>query len=81
MLGGTWSKKELSVKQILFRRVLQLLLIKGMVLGVNYLLGVVFTALVRVILMFGIAVVFVMVYTILWINEQKSARQNNRCMY
>lgn len=74
----TWSKKELSVKQILLRRVLHLLLIEGMVLGLNCLSGIVFTALVRAILMLGVAAVFVMVHIILWINDQKSAKLFNQ---
>lgn len=74
----TWSKKELSMKQILLRRVLHLLLIEGMVFGLNYAAGNVFPAAVNAILAIGIAVVFVMVYVILWINDRKSARLFNQ---
>ena len=34
-----YSKKELSIRQVLFRRFLHLLLIEGLVLGLNYRTG------------------------------------------
>ena len=74
----TWSEKELSVKQVLFRRVLHLLLIEGMVFGLNYIAGVMFSIEVGVVLALGIALVFVSVYAILWINDRRSADLFNR---
>ncbi len=74
----TRSKKELSVKQVLLRRVIHLLLIEGMVFGVNYLAGTIFPATVSIALMFGIAVVFVMVYVILWGIDRRSATLFNQ---
>lgn len=74
----TRSKKELSVKQVLFRRGIHLLLIEGMVFGLNYAAGIVFPPIVSAMLVVGIAVVFVMVYVILWINDQKSAALFNQ---
>ncbi len=71
------SKKELSVKQVLFRRFLHLLLVEGMVFGLNYAAGTTFKPIVSVALAIGIAVVFVMVYVILWINDRRSARLFN----
>lgn len=69
----TWSKKELSVNRILFRRAIHLLLIEGMVFGLNYIAGVIFPTIVSIALFLGIALVFIMVYVILWVNDQKSA--------
>lgn len=74
----TWSKRELSMKQVLFRRVIHLLLIEGMVFGLNYASGIVFPPIVVAALAIGIAVVFVAVYVILWINDQKSANLFNQ---
>lgn len=74
----TNSKKELTVKQVMFRRVLHLLLIEGLVFGLNYLAGVVFPPVIGIALALGIAVVFVMVYVITWINDQKSAEDFNQ---
>lgn len=74
----TWSKKELSVKQVLFRRVIHLLLIEGMVFGLNYLVGNIFPLKESVVLALGIAAVFVAVYVILWINDKRSADSFNQ---
>lgn len=73
----TWSKKELSVKQTLFRKVIHLLLIEGMVFGLNYISGNIFSAEVNVALMAGIASVYIAVHIILWTNDQKSANLFN----
>jgi len=73
----TWSKKELTVKQVLLRRGIHLLLIEGMVFGINYFAGTVFSTIVNIVLALGIAVVFVLVYVILWMNDQKSAKLFN----
>lgn len=69
----TWSKKELSVKQVLIRQLLHLVLIEVMVFGTNYLAGYVFPLTISLILAVGIAVVFVAVYVILWLLDRRSA--------
>ena len=74
----TESKKELTVKQVLIRRMIHLLLIEGMVFGLNFLAGVVFPTIVSITLALGIAVVFVMVYVIIWLNDRKSAVMFNQ---
>ena len=74
----TWSKKELSVEQILFRKAIHLILIITAVLGLNYLAGVIFPTIVTIMLVLGIITVFIMVHAILWINDQKSATLFNQ---
>lgn len=74
----TWSPNELSVKQVIFRRVLHLLLIEGMVYGLNYISGNIFSIGVSVALVFGVAAVYVMVQVILWINDRRSANNFNQ---
>lgn len=69
----TKSKKELSVKQILFRRAIHLLLIEGMVFGLNYLSDHTFEPVVTWTLAISIAFIFVAVYVIMWLNDQRSA--------
>lgn len=69
----THSKKELSVKQVLIRRGIHLLLIEGLVLGVNYAAGAIFNPLTTWVLALAIAVVFVVVYVVLWLNDRRSA--------
>ena len=73
----TESAKELTVRQVLIRNVIHLLLIEGMVFGLNYLSGVIFPPIVCITLALGIALVFVMVCVITWVNESKSAMDFN----
>lgn len=74
----TYSKREQSVMEVLIRRGLHLLLIEAMVFGINYVAGVVFPTVVTITLALGIAVVFVMVYVIIWLDDRKSADEFNR---
>lgn len=73
----TESSKELSVRQVLIRRVIHLLLIEAMVFGLNYLAGVVLPPVVSIAIALGIAIVFVVVYAITLFNESKSATDFN----
>lgn len=79
LLGAvTWSKREQSVMEVLIRRAIHLLLIEGMVFGINYAAGVVFPTTIVLALASGIAIVFVLVYLIIWINDRRSAEEFNR---
>ncbi len=69
----TKSKKELSVKEILFRRAIHLLLIELLIFGMNYETGMQFDVLFSVTLAFSVAAVFVAVYVVMWLNDRKSA--------
>ena len=73
----TKSGKELSMSQMLFREFLQLLLIEVMVFGVNFVFGTTFDWKLSVTLAVGIAVIFVLVYVVLWLNDQRSAAAFN----
>lgn len=68
-----YSKKELSVKQVLFRRLIHLLMIEGLVFGLNYASGMIFSPLVGWILAVSIALVFIAVYAALWFMDRRSA--------
>lgn len=74
----TWSKRELTIKETLFRRGIHLLLIELFVFGVNYVEGIVFPLEIVISLIIGIAVVFVAVYVVLWINDVRSANRFNK---
>lgn len=67
------SKKELSVKQVIFRRFLHLLMIEALVLGLNHAAGRNYTPLALFTLIFSIAIVFVSVYFFVWLNDRRSA--------
>ena len=69
----TKSERELSVKEILFRRALHLLLIELLIFGMNYETGMQFDVLFSVTLAFSVAAVFVAVYVVMWLNDRKSA--------
>lgn len=73
----TYSKKELSVRQVLIRRGIHLLLIEGLIFGVNYAAGIVFESMSILILAAAIALVFVTVYVVLWLNDKRSAEMFN----
>lgn len=79
LLGAvTRSKKELSVKQVIIKHILHLILIEGMVFGLNYIDGHIFSAHVALGLAAGIAVVFIAVYVILWLLDRRSANLFNK---
>lgn len=67
------SKKELSVKQVIFRRFLHLLMIEALVLGLNHMAGRKYTPIALFTLIFSIAIVFVSVYFFVWLNDRRSA--------
>lgn len=69
-----YSKKELSIRQVLFRRLLHLLMIEGLVFGLNYAAGLKFTPALAWTLAFSIALVFILVYVVLWFMDRRSAR-------
>lgn len=71
------SKKELTIRQVLFREFLQLLLIEAIVFGTNYVCGNRFDISLNISLALSIAVVFVLVHVILWLNDRRVARMFN----
>lgn len=76
----TISKKELTVKQVLIRRTIHLLLIEIVVFGLNYLAGVKFPPIVGITLAIGIAIVFILVYVICWLDERRCANDFNQML-
>lgn len=80
VLGGlvNYAKKELTVKQVLCRRILHLILVEAMVFGSNYAVGAVFSRIESVALAVSIAVVFILVYGVLYLNDSWHAKQFNR---
>lgn len=73
----TVSKQELTIKQVLIRRAIHLILIEMMVFGLNYMAGYVFPFGEGCMLAVGIALVFVLVYFVLWLLDRRSAKQFN----
>lgn len=67
------SKKELTVKQVLFREFIQLLLIESIVFGSNYIAGNIYEVRMNVALALSIAIVFILIHLILWLNDRRIA--------
>lgn len=76
----TASAKELSNRQMLFRMILQLLLLEVMIFAVNYIFGEGrnFSVGFNIVLAVTIAVVFALVYLIMWLNDRRSAMLFNQ---
>lgn len=72
-----YSKNELSVKQVLLRRLLHLIMIEGLVFGINHASGIIFTSIYAGVLAFSIAVVYISVHVVLWFVDKRSAKLFN----
>lgn len=75
----TDSERELTEKEMLFRLFLQLVLIELIVFGANYFYGDfgMFTWKVILALILAIALIFVLVYAVMWLNEYRMAQLFN----
>lgn len=72
------SKRVLSVREMLFRHFLQLLLIEGIVLGLNLIAGTAYSTLLWGVMALSVVVVYVLVYLVIWLSEYRSACVFNR---
>lgn len=77
-----YSRHELTMKQMAVRMCLQLLLIEAMVFLANILFGDFesFTPQMIVTLAFAIALIYVIVHFVLWINDRNVAKAFNECL-
>ena len=75
----TDSERELTEKEMLFRLFLQLVLIELLVFGANYFYVdfEMFTWKVTLSLILAIALIFVLVYAVMWLNEYRMAQLFN----
>ena len=73
----SYSKKELSIRQTIFRDVIHLLMIEAFVFGLNALNGQFFEFIPAIILAVTIAVIYLIVALVMWINDKKSADKFN----
>lgn len=74
----TYSSKELTIRQMLIRQAIHLLLIELLVFGINAAAGNLFDIKICVALALTVAVIYVMVCVVLWVNDQKSASEFNQ---
>lgn len=75
----TYSRKELTIKQVVARRALCLLLVEIMVFTLNYWNGAYAGGpAVAVAVAAAVLIIFVTVNLVLWLNDSRSARVFNR---
>ena len=72
------SRKELSVRQVIVRRILQLIWIEVIVFGLNLIAGITFEPFIIAVLSLGVAAVFVTVNLMMWLNDRRIASNFNR---
>lgn len=73
-----YSKKELSIKQVIVRKCIHLLLINVLVFGLNYDYGMIFEPIFALCLFLFIFVIYVTVNVLIWLNDRKTAVQFNK---
>ncbi|MDO5574252.1 MAG: hypothetical protein Q4G60_09800 [bacterium] len=74
----TVSKKELTIPQTIFRKILHLLMIEAMVFGINAAVGNFYEPKLCITLVLSIAVVYVTVNFVMFVSAQRSAVQFNQ---
>ncbi len=72
------SRKELSIRQVIVRRILQLIWIEAIVFGLNLIAGTHFGPAAIVSLSLGVAAVFVTVNLMMWLNDRRIASNFNK---
>lgn len=72
------SRKELSVKQVIVRRILQLIWIEAIVFGLNLVAGFRYDLVAIISLALGVAAVFVTVNLMMWLNDRRIASNFNK---
>jgi len=75
------SRKELSIRQVIIRRILQLIWIEAIVFGLNLIVGIRFEPYVIVSLSLGVAAVFVTVNLMMWLNDRRIASDFNKRLH
>ena len=76
----TWSPRELSPRQLLFRKALSLVLIEAVVLYIAFTSPAIDTARIPVVLTIAgsVLLIFVLAHLFLWLKDSAEARKMNR---
>lgn len=75
-----YSKKELTIRQVMVRKVLQLVLIEGIILGLLAVFGSLESIKVVVTIMISVVIVYVTVNLIEWISEVRDTTMMNQML-
>ncbi len=75
----TWSRRELSMRELLFRKALMLVLLEGVMLYIAFSSPVIDTARIRVVLtlMGSVLVIFLLVNLFFWLKDSAEAKKMN----
>lgn len=73
-----YSKKEIPIKQVIVRKVLQLVYIETIIIGMNYLNGALINLSVTLLLALSIIIICLIVDLVLWANDKKTAKDFNK---
>ena len=73
----TYSKKELTVKQMVFRNVIQLIVLECLILITGYLFGIMKDKMIAISVAVSIIIVFIIVHFISWVVDFKTAANLN----
>lgn len=76
----TYSSKELNTRQIIIRRIIQLVLIEGIILGVLLYDGALTSVSVVLAVILSVLVVYITVELVLWVNDSITARKFNKAL-
>lgn len=74
----TFSNKELSVKEMIFRNVLQLMVLECLILTSGFLFGIMKDKMILISVGVSIIIVFIIVHIISWIFDYKTAANLNQ---
>jgi hypothetical protein len=76
----TWSKRELSLKALLARKALMLVLIESVILFIAFTSDVINTSRIEVVLVIAgsVLVIFVVAHLFMWLKEAAEAKKLNR---
>lgn len=73
----TYSKNELSAKQMLFRNILHLILLEAIILQLYQLNAPRYSTVVTLSLALSVFIIYVTVHLVLWINDKRIAKEFN----
>lgn len=75
----TWSRKELSPKQLLIRKAIMLALLEGVILGIAFTSSVIDTSRIQVVLVIAgsVLVIFVFTHLFMWLKGSADAKKLN----
>jgi hypothetical protein len=75
-----YSKKELTVKQVIVRRVVNLILLEMLIVGMIYSLGAVTNISVLVSVMVSVLVIYLTVNIVRWVSDNNTAKEFNAAL-